>query len=224
MRARDEFEGTAANLSTVNHLENAGETVPTDEFVTPSAKLVTMNRLILCAGRQRREGWLTLDADARVKPNILASIPPLPEAVTSRQWAAVELIHGIEHFYLWEARELLQGLRGVLAPGGTLILEQPNIRYAAQVLLGVREKPRGHVDQFDMWPLYGDPRHRNQLFGHKWGYSPESLSDLLFECGFPADGIKVCRARSHFPGRDFRVEAVVPAAGASVPEESDTAL
>ena len=30
---------------------------------------------------------------------------------------------------------------------------------------------------------------------------------MLVRRGFEAEGITVCRARSHFPGRDFRVEA-----------------
>ncbi len=43
-------------------------------------------------------------------------------------------VHVIEHFYLWEASDLLRGWREHLKPSGLLILECPNIHTAAKRL------------------------------------------------------------------------------------------
>lgn len=165
------------------------------------------DKLMIGAGRTRRPGWTTLDADPKSGADIIATVPPLPASVTVRQWQIVEMIHFLEHLYLWDSRALLRECRQILAPGGRLVIEVPNIAYAAKVLLGLQRPPRGAVGQFDMWPLYGDPSHCNPLFGHRWGYTPESLMEELVAAGFRRNGITVMRARHHFPVRDFRAEA-----------------
>lgn len=162
------------------------------------------NKLELCAGR-KRDGWVTLDANGRC--DVTATIPPLPPSVRDTRWDEIRLIHGIEHFYRWDVPTLLESIHSVLAPGGLLVLEQPNIEYAAKVLLGQVEKPKGHRDQFDMWPLYGDPSHRTDLYSHRWGYSPRTLTQDLVDAGFRREDVRAGRARSHFPVRDFRIEA-----------------
>ena len=64
-----------------------------------------------------------------------------------------------------------------------------------------------------MWPLYGDPAHRNPLFGHRWGYTPETLTVERERARFAAENVRVVRARHHFPGTDFRVEVSMPGDG-----------
>ena len=166
-----------------------------------------MSKLIVCAGRTKRAGWVTLDCNARTAPDIVATIPPLPDSVLAERWEAIELIHGIEHFYRWQAIDLLRSFYGILQPGGQLILEQPNIAYAARVLLGLVDPPRDHPEQFSMWPLYGDPGHRSEWFCHRWGYTPESLRESLLLSGFKPKQIEEKPARHHFPIRDFRMIA-----------------
>jgi hypothetical protein len=34
-----------------------------------------------------------------------------------------------------------------------------------------------------MWVFYGDPRWEDPLMVHRWGYTPQSLARLLYECG-----------------------------------------
>ena len=166
-------------------------------------------RLAVGSGRSKRPGWVTLDADPKCRPTIVASVPPLPEEVTASRWDEIEMIHFIEHLFVWEAEELVSQCRRVLRPGGKLVLEAPNLMFAAEVLAGVRPKPNGHPDQFTMWVLHGDPRAKNPLYGHKWSYTPETLTELLVRSGFPRSGIRRHRARHHHPIRDFRLEAVV---------------
>ncbi len=166
-----------------------------------------MNCLTIAAGPDRRSGWKTLDANPANEPDFVASVPPLPEAVRLVSWDEIELIHGIEHFFAWDAAALLREIHEVLRPDGLLTLEQPNIEFCARVLLGLENLPYGSPGQFDMWGLYGDPNHRNPLMGHHWGYTPRTLAEALIAAGFNRDKIVQQPARHHRPGRDFRIEA-----------------
>lgn len=158
-------------------------------------------RRLALLSRVKRYGWTTLDSQPGA--DIQATIPPLPTAVRTEQWDVIELIHGIEHFYVWEARQLLCECRQALVPGGQLILEQPDIEYAARVLLGILKRP---VAQHAMWALYGDPSHRREGMCHRWGWTPDTLVAALREAGFAR--VEIQAARHHVPERDFRVIAV----------------
>jgi SAM-dependent methyltransferase len=167
-----------------------------------------MRRLHLLSGSEPLPGHVTLDGSPTYKPDYLALIPPLPAAVIQESWDEVALIHGIEHFHLWQAEDLLREIRSILKPGGRLILEQPNLLFVARVLCGL-EKPLISVPgQCDIWAIYGDPREveHSPLMLHRWGWTPETLGKALKEAGFGE--VIETRAQFHLPGRDFRMEAV----------------
>lgn len=155
-----------------------------------------MNRLMLCAGAGRRQGWVTLDSNPDHKPNLLASIPPLPVSVTCEKWDEVELVHGITSFYPWQAYDLLCEIRDVLTPKGKVILEQPDLNYVADAIAS----GTGSVE----W-LFGDPKFLNPQHMNKWAYSPDSLCKLLESVGFAH--VARLQALYHNPIRDFRMEA-----------------
>lgn len=144
-----------------------------------------MNGLQLCAGATRRPGWKTLDAG---EADYVATLPPLPTEVREIQWDEIEWVHGISSFYPWEGSEILEEIRGVLAPGGRLTLEQPDIRKCSGVA-----------------GIFGDPLPRDPLHMNRWGYTPDSLTELLKEAGFTK--ITVFPAQHHLAWRDFRIEA-----------------
>lgn len=148
-----------------------------------------MNRLMLCAGMTKRAGWKTLDC----KPghDFVATIPPLPAEVKAIVWDEIEWIHGITSLYLWEARDVLPEILGCMAPGGKLILEQPDASKCDPVML-------------PQW-LFGDPELRDPSHTNKWAYVPMGLAELLREVGFGR--IEILPAQHHVPARDFRVEA-----------------
>lgn len=157
--------------------------------------------------RGKREGWVTLDAHPRSNADLVGGVPPIPDSVEPDSCEVIEMIHFLEHLFLWDARELLKECHRCLKVGGKVVIECPNIDYACKVLTGQVTAPGGHADQFDMWPLYGDPSHKDPLYGHRWGYTPETLANELEQAGFPGIGIARSSARSHFPIRDFRIEA-----------------
>lgn len=150
-----------------------------------------MNCLMLLSRLVRREGWVTLDANPAHHPDIVAIIPPLPPEVTGQQWDEIEMVHGITSFYPWDANQLLREIRGVLAPGGKLVLEQPDFEVVKQ---------SGHVS----W-IFGDPLLKDPLHMNKWAYVPASLVSALIEAGFGY--CEILPAQHHVSSRDFRVEA-----------------
>lgn len=149
-----------------------------------------MNRLMIGPGQLRREGWKTLDADPNRGWDFVATIPPLPAAVKAIPWDEIEWIHGITSLYPWDGEQAVIEIFQVLAPGGRLTLEQPDFRQA-----------RARLE----W-VFGDAAEfKNPLLMNRWGYTPDSLTELLQRAGFAQ--IDILPARHHKPSRDFRVEA-----------------
>jgi len=145
-------------------------------------------RLNLGCGDKILEGYINVDfAESRKgnKPDVIAD---LRELDFSEGYAdEIMAIHVIEHFYLWEAEEMLKHWLTILKPGGELILECPNILTAAKRLVENPElaaKAEGKDGQIAMWPLFGDPSWRDPLMCHKWGYTPLTLVELLKKCGY----------------------------------------
>ena len=110
--------------------------------------------------------------------------------------------HFIEHVYRWEAPALVAEFRRLLKPSGKLVLELPNIAAAAQNLLA------GMNDQMAMWPLYGNPEHRDPYMCHRWGYTPETITALLQSHGFSAVNVLPPVTHGAKRKRDMRVEAL----------------
>lgn len=158
-----------------------------------------MNRLILGKGIFRRDGWKTLDADPKMEPDIVATIPPLPSAVKATKWDDIEWIHGISSLYPWDAKQILADLYGVMRPGGRLTLEQPNFQ---KILERAHVAP---VSEVIAWAFGNAEEYRNPLLMNRWGYTPETLAAALHQAGFRK--IDVLPAIHHKPERDFRIEA-----------------
>jgi hypothetical protein len=156
-----------------------------------------VNKLMLCAGMTKRDGWLTLDSDPESQADFIATIPPLPEQILSEKWDEIEWIHGIGSLYTWEAKEVIRQIRAVLNPDGVLILEQPSLGAVAQEILR---------DPSKAWWMFGDPTHRNPSMMNRWCYSPASLTEMLKEYGFTRVSVSDAQHHGRSP-RDFRVEA-----------------
>jgi predicted SAM-dependent methyltransferase len=89
--------------------------------------------------------------------------------------------HIIEHVGLHENANLVTEWFRVLKPGGKLFIACPNIKAIAQNI--VAGTPPWNDPYIMMVNLFGP---YNGYVGdyHKWGYTPESLSELLTRCGF----------------------------------------
>jgi SAM-dependent methyltransferase len=144
-------------------------------------------RLNLGCGDKILPGYVNVDVvDARggQKPDVQCDLRRL-EAFESDSADEILSVHVIEHFWRWEALEVLREWLRVLRPGGIMILECPNLATACAELLKDPDRLAGPgaEGQRTMWVLYGDPRWRDPLMVHRWGYTPHSLQRLMEEAG-----------------------------------------
>lgn len=114
----------------------------------------------------------------------------------------IQCMHFIEHVYQWEAPHIVGEWHRLLRRKGILILELPNLEHACRNLIA------GLKDQQCMWPLYGDPGHRDPYMCHKWGYTPGTIKSLLSNNGFAEIVLKPPVTHGARRNRDMRVEAV----------------
>jgi len=129
---------------------------------------------------------------------ILQNPLPLPGSCADE----VHNYHFIEHFYRWEAPALINEFCRLLKPGGSLVMELPDIALAARNLL------KGHKDQLCMWPIYGDPSWVDPYMCHRWGYTQLSITALLEEAGLTKIKISAPQTHGRRINRDMRIEAV----------------
>ena len=52
-----------------------------------------MNKLLLGAGEWHWADWVTIDANPKMTPTIVADIPPLPPRVLSEKWDVILGMH-----------------------------------------------------------------------------------------------------------------------------------
>jgi hypothetical protein len=144
-------------------------------------------RLNLGCGDKILPGYVNVDvveARAGMKPDVVCDLHDL---APFDEDSADEIlsVHVVEHFWRWEVRDVLREWVRVLKPGGKMIVECPNILSACQTFLqDPRRFSREDQDgQRTMWVFYGDPKWKDPLMIHRWGYTPESLAALLAEAG-----------------------------------------
>ncbi len=156
-------------------------------------------RINLGCGRRKLDGWINVDIkDADVNCDISGALP-FPDNYADEVMA----IHLIEHFYPWEAENILTEWRRILKPGGVLVLECPDLMKVLRHAFTT-----GKLDgPMFFWPIYGDPGHKNPYMMHKWAYSPETLKAGLKQVGFELVAEKPAQYHKK-EKRDMRVEAI----------------
>lgn len=167
-------------------------------------------RLNLGCGDKKLPGYINVDyAPSRkgITPDVMVDLRKLTflDATVDE----ILSVHVIEHFYYWEAKELLNEWARVLKSGGRLVLECPNILSAAQALLDNPDGAAGPGKEgsMSMWALYGDPNWSDPLMCHKWGYTPRSLIQLLESVGFRDVHQEPAQFKKREP-RDMRVVGI----------------
>lgn len=165
-------------------------------------------RLNLGSGPDYRPGWVNCDADPAVKAEFHADIADWPAFMrASIEWATgahrahepvaeIYLKHVLEHLPIAAIPATLRNFHQLLAPGGTLTIDGPNLRTMCAYLA---QKAEWTWDDVAM--VYGGQLTVHDR--HLAGWSPEFLGKLLVEAGFasvswiPADlcfvmrGVKV---------------------------------
>lgn len=157
-----------------------------------------MTKLNLGCGLRKLDGWVNVDiADADVTCDITLPLPFADESVD-----VVMAIHVLEHFYVWDAKTILDQWLRVLKPGGVLILELPCLDKIVMMMLE-QVTNEGAVD-FDltMMGLYGNPGLQDPYMMHKWCYSAEWMDKLMSK--LDVTKYRLEEPKFHKPERDMR--------------------
>jgi SAM-dependent methyltransferase len=170
-------------------------------------------KLNLGCGDKLLEGYINVDLvedRSGVKPDVNCDLRNL--SVFESDYADEILsVHVVEHFWRWEVEHVLSEWVRVLKPKGKLILECPNLISACEEFLrdpeaGASPNQKG---QRTMWVFYGDPRWRDPLMVHRWGYTPKSLAALLHNCGLTELKQEPAQFKLKEP-RDMRITGIKP--------------
>lgn len=174
---------------------------------------VEPTRLNLGCGDKILEGYINVDIVPDRSGKRLDVVCDLRNLAVFKTDAVDEIlsIHVIEHFWRWEVSDVLREWIRVLKPGGELILECPNLISACEELLAnpVVAMEEGVEGQRSMWVFYGDPKWRDPLMVHRWGYTPHSLSRLMTQAGLVNVRQEPAQFKLREP-RDMRIVGVKP--------------
>jgi predicted SAM-dependent methyltransferase len=175
-------------------------------------------RLDLGAGHKHQEGWVAVDLDverhgiingavkettAPLTPDVVGDLRCLPFPDDYADIARA--IHVIEHFYVWEAPQVLAEWVRILKPGSALVIECPCLDKIVK-LFDVPNIP----PYMTFWGLFGDPRLKEPLMTHHWCYTQRQLSGLMEEAGL--EDIRSEPPQFHQALRDMRLVGFKPKA------------
>lgn len=197
-------EGKAAALIQTNDA---------DDLFGQHNAVKTPVRLNLGCGDKILDGYINVDvapSRAGKKPDVLCDLHRL-EPFANGDADEILAVHVVEHFWRWEVVDILKEWTRVLKPGGRMILECPNLISACQAFLAdssQRSRPDKN-GQTTMWVFYGDPGWKDPLMVHRWGYTPESLGDVMREAGLVDIRQEPAQFKLREP-RDMRVVGVKP--------------
>ncbi len=127
-------------------------------------------KINLGCGYDHRRGYLNVDVDPRVKPDLVHDLlKPLPFSDDSV--AEIILQDVLEHFTKEQALLLLTYCSRVLQKGGSLTVRVPNV-------FSILKKYTNQPDLLMLF-LYGDTTKNGTWGAHKYGYTTELLDQMI---------------------------------------------
>jgi SAM-dependent methyltransferase len=121
------------------------------------------------------------DINPNAHPDIVCDVRAIPEV--DETFDMVYANHVLEHFYFWEAPEVLKEWTRILKVNGEIKLRVPNLKWAAQEILKACDNP--DYDANYAWGgFYGTRRdvratEPDSTQIHRCGYTARSLENLL---------------------------------------------
>jgi len=140
-------------------------------------------RLHLGCGKRKRKGWVNIDIDKKVKPDIVTDAKDL-NMFEDESVDEIECCHLFEHLTYPDAVTALKEWYRVLKKGGKLSLELPNFKRSIEILY---KKEGEEAKKYAMIGIFGQKEEMQKVDAfqlHKYGWTPETLTDKMREIGF----------------------------------------
>jgi predicted SAM-dependent methyltransferase len=133
-------------------------------------------RLNLGCGKYHLTGFVNVDMQEAVKPDLLCDILDLPyEAGTVDEIYAG---HILEHFYWQEGKEALNYWKSLLKPGGKISITVPDYDFLSKDYVA-SPSPKKLRDLNEMF-VYSN----REAFPHRFMYSADLLYETMEDAGF----------------------------------------
>jgi len=163
-------------------------------------------KLNLGCGNKHLQGFVNVDMAnnwCERKPDLEADVRSLglPAAYADE----IHAYHVFEHFYRYEADDILADWVRILKPGGKLVLELPCLDKILGLFDYFHKTGKDLQYNLTMWGLYGDPGYENPAMVHRWCYAEAELTDMMERCGLKVSSHK---PETHQPVRDMRLEGI----------------
>ncbi len=151
-------------------------------------RMIGYNKLHLGCGGVRKVGFINVDVRRDSQADMFVDLTKVPWPWEDDSIGRIESYHMLEHLGWKAGSDFLDECVRVLAPGGRLVLELPDLEGVCRELLG------GNLSR--LWNLYG--LQRNEFDYHKSGYTREALADALLHRGLTIEHVG--------PGTDYHAK------------------
>lgn len=150
--------------------------------MTPDAESGAV-RLHIGCGSDKRNGWINIDANASLAPDVVTEAHVLT-MFEDQSADVIEANHLFEHLPLHQAHAALREWARVLKPGAELFLELPDFEACVRSLGRYKDEKGFDLGMIGIfgWPPLVEKEGLTQV--HKWGWTRATLIEALRLAGF----------------------------------------
>ena len=167
-------------------------------------------RLHLGCGQDYWPGYVNVDSGANSLCDVRMDFTRIGERYSNSSVVEVSLIHSLSYLRLWQARDLFIELYRILEPGGSIIIELPDLAKCAQKALACEDDLAEYLEAVRGFYAFGmDQIDQREMFTpYAFGWSSWHCKLELEKVGFSQ--VTVCDPQTHDKRRwrDTRIEAV----------------
>lgn len=146
-------------------------------------------------------GFINIDMREEVKPDVVADVTKGLD-FKDGSMELIRLEHFLEHLFYIQIEPFLRECYRLLKGEGEIVIEVPDILKVCKLFIE-KKKPEKEC----LKAIYGGYADSgiNIPQVHKWGWSGETLKDILEKIGFEI--VKLGPGELHFPERDTFIRA-----------------
>lgn len=172
-------------------------------------------KLNLGSGVDYRPGYINVDLDPSVSPDLLLDYLDIEKVVPQSSVSEIMMMHSLNYLTLWQARGVFRMAKRLLQPGGRLILETVDLHRALQKIVTSTGNFDEYIEGVRALHAFGiDQLQREEMYSpNRFSWTRWHLESELRTAGWHE--IAVLPPQTHTPWRDMRFECVQEAASLS---------